>query len=291
MSRFNKVSIMYVLLLLTSNLMAPLLVNIPLFGFGTIVMTSAAWVYPFAFMCGDVLTEVWGYRRTRSVIWSGFFANAALVAFSWLAMNVFTNVDPNVSKAFHAVFDMAPRMLLASFIGYLAGEFANSFVLDRMKKSVGHWPLWTRTIGSTLVGQVFDTIPFIGIAFWGILPKEVFWAMMINQYIFKCACEALGGTPLAYILVNWAKRDLQESCSVTDASVIPSFPHQGLFTNDAGSLTFTGVARTLGDDPSWASFVDGGLVGTSEKPLAALYKVQHKITEMNQPPKEQGDQE
>jgi uncharacterized integral membrane protein (TIGR00697 family) len=166
-------------------------------------------LFPLAYIFGDVLTEVYGYRRSRRVIWTGF---------TWLfiAALVFSIVDHlppapgwTLQESFHAILGQTPRIVLASLVAYFSGEFSNSFVLAKMKLLTrGRW-LWTRTIGSTLVGEAVDTALFLSIAFLGVLPPGLLQSVFISNYIFKCGVETFF-TPITYAVVAFLKRAEQE---------------------------------------------------------------------------------
>jgi uncharacterized integral membrane protein (TIGR00697 family) len=151
------------------------------------------------------LTEVYGYRRSRQVIWTGFFSLG-------LAAAVFAAVDAlppapgwALQQSYHAILGQTPRIVLGSLAGYFSGEFSNSYVLARMKiLTRGRW-LWTRTIGSTLVGEAVDTLFFLSIAFLGVLPLSLLRAVFISNYIFKVGVEVLF-TPVTYRITALLKR-------------------------------------------------------------------------------------
>lgn len=205
MKSLNKreiISIAFVVSLLISNILAVKLMVI-----GQLVLPAAVIIYPFCFMLGDIITEVWGYDYARKVIFVGFFANAALVLFSYLggllpAAPVWFNQD-----AYMAIFAMVPRIVAASFIAYLLGELLNSYSLEKIKSWTGVRLLFVRTIGSSLIGQLIDTGVFITLAFYGTVPNQVLLVMLVSQYLVKVGLEAVAGTPLAYLMVKWARND------------------------------------------------------------------------------------
>ncbi len=190
----------FVAVLLISNIASTKILQLGPFSFdgGTIL-------FPLAYIFGDVLTEVYGYRRSRRVIWIGFF---------WIlaAAGIFALVDKlpaapgwTLQESYHAILGQTPRIVLASLVAYFAGEFSNSIVLARLKVlTSGKW-LWLRTISSTLVGEAIDTILFLLIAFWGVLPPELLLAVFISNYVFKVGVETLF-TPITYRIVNWLKK-------------------------------------------------------------------------------------
>jgi uncharacterized integral membrane protein (TIGR00697 family) len=196
-------SALFVTVLLTSNLIAVKLVT-----FGPLTLPAAVIVFPLSYLFGDVLTEVYGYAVTRRVIWLGFACNLIFVLFI-LAAGALPGAagawDPAAQSAFERILGFTPRLLAASFIAYVAGEFVNSFVMARLKIATqGRW-LWTRTIGSTLVGQGLDSAIFITGAFAGVLPGGILLRTILYQWGFKTAYEVVA-TPLTYALVNFLKR-------------------------------------------------------------------------------------
>jgi len=152
-----------------------------------------------------VLTEVYGYRQARRVIWLGFFCNLILVVAIWLGQLLPAASFWDGQTAYERILGYTPRILAASFLAYLLGEFSNSFVLAKMKIATnGRW-LWTRTIGSTLVGQALDSLVFITLAFVGTIPLAALVSAILTQWLGKSVYEA-AVTPLTYKLVNFLKR-------------------------------------------------------------------------------------
>jgi uncharacterized integral membrane protein (TIGR00697 family) len=152
-----------------------------------------------------VLTEVYGYRQARKVIWLGFLCNVLVVAAIWIAQILPAASFWDGQKAYERILGYTPRILMASFLAYLVGEFANSFVLAKLKITTqGRW-LWLRTIGSTLVGQGLDSVIFITLAFAGTIPVQALTLAMVTQWLAKSAYEA-AATPFTYLIVNFLKR-------------------------------------------------------------------------------------
>jgi uncharacterized integral membrane protein (TIGR00697 family) len=198
---------LFVTVLLTSNLIAVKLVD-----FGPITLPAAVIVFPLSYLFGDVLTEVYGYSTTRRVIWLGFGCNLVFVLFIAAAGALPGAAglwDGNAQSAYQRILGFTPRLLAASFVAYVAGEFLNSFVMARLKVATqGRW-LWTRTISSTLLGQGLDSAIFITGAFAGILPAGVLVRTILYQWGFKTAYEVVA-TPLTYALVGFLKRAEQQ---------------------------------------------------------------------------------
>lgn len=196
-------SCLFVTVLLTSNLIA-----VKLVAFGPLTLPAAVIVFPLSYLFGDVLTEVYGYGAARRVIWLGFGCNLIFVLFV-LAAGALPGAagawDSSAQSAYARILGFTPRLLAASFLAYVAGEFLNSFVMARLKIATqGRW-LWTRTIASTLLGQGVDSAIFITGAFTGILPFNLLVRTILYQWAFKTAYEVVA-TPLTYALVNSLKR-------------------------------------------------------------------------------------
>lgn len=199
---FNFITAGFVATLIVSNLIA-----VKLIMFGSLgPLTAAEIIFPISYIFGDILTEVYGYRRARQVIWTGFFWNLFAVVAIWIG-----GLLPPATEfwagqeAYEAIFGFAPRLLVASFIAYLFGEFLNSFVLAKMKVAMQGKNLWMRTIGSTVIGQGADSVIFVTIAFAGQIPVEALLQTMFLQWLFKSVYEA-AVTPLTYLVVNSLKR-------------------------------------------------------------------------------------
>ncbi|MEX2145811.1 MAG: queuosine precursor transporter [Candidatus Rokuibacteriota bacterium] len=198
--RFITCTSLFITCLLTANIIAGKLIVV-----GGVVLTAAIVIFPLSYVIADVLTEVWGYGAARRVIWLGFACNAVLVAAVWVGGALPPAPFWTGEAAYQEIFGHTPRILLASFLAYLVGEFANAFVLARLKIATrGRW-LWLRTIGSTVVGQGIDTTIFVTVAFAGTVPASVLAVMMGGQYVLKVAYEA-AATPLTYAAVGWLKR-------------------------------------------------------------------------------------
>jgi uncharacterized integral membrane protein (TIGR00697 family) len=162
-------------------------------------------VFPVSYICGDVLTEVYGYGVARRVIWLGFFCNLLAVVAIYLGGILPAAPFWQDQQAYETILGYTPRLLVASFLAYLIGEFANSYVLAKMKVAMnGRW-LWSRTIGSTLVGQALDSLVFIVLAFVGTIPLWAMISAIVAQWLVKSAYEALA-TPVTYLVVNRLKR-------------------------------------------------------------------------------------
>lgn len=206
---FHFVTAIFVTTLIISNIIAVKIVHI-----AGLFLPAAVILFPVAYIFGDVLTEVYGYARARQVIWTGFICNLLAVIAIWLggwlpaapfwAAGVFETPEA-AQQAYQAILGFTPRLLAASFIAYLIGEFLNSFVLARLKVRTEGRLLWLRTITSTILGQGADSAIFITIAFAGIFPVGDLGQAILSQWLFKVLYEALA-TPLTYLVVNALKR-------------------------------------------------------------------------------------
>ncbi|MGB3717470.1 MAG: queuosine precursor transporter [Candidatus Promineifilaceae bacterium] len=195
--------------LVISNIIAVKLIT-----FGPLTLPAAVIIFPVAYIFGDILTEVYGYSRARGAIWIGFSCNLIAVIAIWLAgllpaapfwtANTYDTVE-DAQRAYDAILGFAPRLLMASFLAFLVGEFLNSYVLARMKLWTEGKLLWTRTIGSTLVGQFADSFIFVTIAFSGIMVAADLVEVILSQWFVKSAYEVIA-TPLTYWIVNSLKR-------------------------------------------------------------------------------------
>jgi hypothetical protein len=221
---FPLVTAVFVTCLIISNIIA-----VKLAAFGPWFLPAAVIVFPVAYIFGDVLTEVYGYARARQVIWIGFACNLLAVAAIWIAGRLpaapFWNAGVYESpaaaqQAYDAILGFTPRLLAASFIAYLAGEFLNSFVLAKLKIAAGGKYLWARTIASTIVGQLADSGIFILIAFAGVVPGATLGELIVTQWLFKSAYEAVA-TPLTYVVVNFLKRAEDEDYYDRDTNFSP----------------------------------------------------------------------
>jgi uncharacterized integral membrane protein (TIGR00697 family) len=198
----------FITCLITANITAVKLVSIS----GWIVPAGIV-IFPLSYICGDVLTEVYGYRQARRVIWLGFFCNLLTVFAIWIGQILPAASFWDGQTAYERILGYTPRLLVASFLAYLVGEFANSFVLAKLKiASQGRW-LWLRTISSTLVGQGLDSLVFVLLAFVGTIPLAGITAAILTQWLVKTAYEA-AVTPLTYVVVRFLKE--QEGVDVYD---------------------------------------------------------------------------
>ena len=212
----------YVCVLLCSNLIGPAKetsIEVPIFG--TVTFLAGVLFFPISYIFGDILTEVYGYGRDRRVVWAGF----AALAFASVMAAVVVHLPPSASSratqaAVEAVFGNTPRIVVASITAFLCGTFVNSYVLAKMKIwTRGRW-LWTRIVGSTVCGELVDSVIFYFAAFYGRMPQAELVALMFTQYALKSGWEILAA-PLTYRVVSFLKKAENEDYYDTDTNFTP----------------------------------------------------------------------
>lgn len=195
------VTVTFAVVLILSNITSIKTVDLNL-----LVFDGGMILFPLAYIFGDVLTEVYGYAKARRVIWLGFAMNLLMVLIFALVGALPTHPDSIVSHdAFLGVLGVVPRIVLASLVAYLSGEFLNSYVLAKMKVKMNGKKFWARAIGSTVVGQFVDTTIFTLVAFLGVLPNPILWSIWITNYIFKIGVEIIL-LPVTYTIVSKMKK-------------------------------------------------------------------------------------
>src|ERR1700722_15379030 len=200
----------FVVILLVSNLIAQKIcllgpVSVGRWSIGPFAVSGAILLFPITYIFGDVFTEVYGYAASRRAIWLGFFGTALLYVIGAIVIALPSAPGWRNEQAFTTVFGFIPRILAASLIAFWAGEFANSYTMARLKLITNGRMLWTRTIGSTVVGQAVNTILVITLTFGGIYSASILLNIMVTGYALKVAYEVIA-TPLTYLVVNWLKR-------------------------------------------------------------------------------------
>ncbi len=198
---FVIIAMAYVTCLLISNLIAGKMWAVT----DQITLPAAVVLFPVTYIFGDVFTEVYGFVRARLIIWMGFFCSFFAVAMYMLTIALPHPGFWGNQEAFAVVLGTTPRVFVASLIGYLFGEFSNSMILSRMKVATGGDRLWMRTIGSTIVGEAFDSFLFVTISFAGTMQVKQLVTMIVCQYLFKVIFEAVC-TPLTYGVVGFLKK-------------------------------------------------------------------------------------
>lgn len=202
----DTITALFVTVLLISNVASTKIVAL-----GPLTFDGGTILFPLSYIFGDILTEVYGYGRSRKVIWIGFTA-ALLMSVTFIIVGALPPAPdwPN-QEAFDRILGLTPRIVLASLIAYFAGEFSNSFTLAKLKIVTNGQQLWLRTISSTLIGQVVDTALFILIAFAGVegFSRSLLWTLIVSNYLFKCGVEILF-TPVTYWITGWLKQQEHE---------------------------------------------------------------------------------
>jgi len=192
------IAALFVTCFITANI-----ISVKMISLGPFIVFAGVFIFPLSYIIGDVLTEVYGYRIARRVIWLGFACNLIFVIFAWVGQIMPSPAGWELQEAYESILGYAPRLLFASVCGYLVGEFANSYILAKMKIfTKGRW-LWSRTIGSTIIGEGLDTIVFATIATVGtpfFMPTVI-----LSQWLFKVVIE-VAATPATYAVVGYLKR-------------------------------------------------------------------------------------
>lgn len=196
---FLYIVICFVAILLISDTVAVKIIQV-----GPLSLTGATFIFPISYIFGDILTEVYGYKASRKVIWAGFLALVFMSLVYWLVQLLPAAPFWHNQQAYEIILGAAPRIVLGSIAGYFVGEFSNSYVMSKMKILTSGKYLWTRTVGSTVVGEAVDSILFVIISFFGILPLSGLVAMILSIYFIKVIYEVLI-TPITYLVVRKLK--------------------------------------------------------------------------------------
>jgi queuosine precursor transporter len=190
----------FVAVLLISNTVSSKIIQLGPFQFdgGTLL-------FPIAYIFGDILTEVYGFQLAKRVIWLGFGC-LALMSATYITIGLLPSAPGWAAQdAYMQILGLVPRIAIASLIAYIAGSLSNSYIMHKMKAWTNGRMLWTRTIGSTIVGEGLDTGLFVLIAFYGVLPTSLLLAVLTSNYVFKVGVEVLM-TPITYITIGWLKK-------------------------------------------------------------------------------------
>ena len=209
---FLIIAVLFVVCLVLSNLIAGKMWKIT----DSIALPAAVILFPVTYILGDVFTEVYGFKRARMVIWTGFFCSFFAVLVYLITILLPPPVFFENQEAYQIVLGTTPRVAAASFLGYLFGEFSNSFVLSRLKVKTEGRHLWLRTIGSTIIGEALDSVIFITVSFAGTMETKTLLFMILFQYLFKVTYEVLC-TPLTYYVIKKLKQ--KEQTDVYDRDV------------------------------------------------------------------------
>ena len=197
------VTSLFVTLYLVSNVMAVKVISI----FGLFYFDAGTITFPFAYMLGDVLTEIWGFKTARRVIWMTFFCNIMMVMCTqvgvWLPSPDYLS---ETADAYNHIFTYVPRIVIGSLTGFLLGELSNAWLMEKIREKTKGKKLWVRTIGSSAVAYWFDSLPFVLIAFLGVVSTRDLLLMIAFQYGAKLLIEAFFGTPMAYAVIHAIRR-------------------------------------------------------------------------------------
>jgi queuosine precursor transporter len=197
---YDAISVLFVAVYLISQVASTKIISI-----GPLQLPGAIIIFPIAYIFGDILTEVYGYARTRRVIWLGFISAAFMAVVLMAVQYLPAGGRWDAQAAYDTILGFVPRIVLGSVLAYWAGEFANSYVLATMKLWTKGKMLWTRTIGSTIIGQAVDSVVFAAIAFGGTMPTPTLLKIMGSIYVVKVGYEIVA-TPITYWVVNGLKR-------------------------------------------------------------------------------------
>ncbi|MBS3127647.1 queuosine precursor transporter [Candidatus Woesearchaeota archaeon] len=198
---FDLILALFVAVLLISNIASTKITS-----FWNFTLDAGTILFPLSYIFGDILTEVYGYRKSRRVIWIGFFCALLMSVIFMIVQYLPVAEGWENQAAYESILGFIPRIVIASLIAYLAGEFSNSIILSKLKIKMKGKMLWIRTISSTLVGQGVDTLIFCLIAFLGVFPTDMLIAIILSNYIFKCGVEILF-TPITYNIVYFLKKE------------------------------------------------------------------------------------
>ena len=197
------VTALFVTLYLVSNVMAVKVISI----FGLFYFDAGTITFPFAYMLGDVLTEMWGFKTAKKVIWMTFFCNILMVLCTqigvWLPSPDYLD---QTAQAYNHIFSYVPRIVVGSLVGFLLGELSNAWLMEKIKEKTKGKKLWVRTIGSSAVAYWFDSLPFVLIAFFGVVTTHDLLMMIAFQYGAKLLIESVFGTPMAYATIHALER-------------------------------------------------------------------------------------
>jgi queuosine precursor transporter len=209
------ISVFFVSVLLISNVASSKILDLK-----GLILDGGTLLFPLSYIFGDILTEVYGYKNSRKVIWLGFFMALLMSVVFIIVGKLPPASDWGNQASYDAILGLTPRIVLASLVAYFLGSFSNSFILAKMKIWTVGKMLWARTIGSTVVGELVDSSLFILIAFWGILPNSVLVSLIISNYLFKTAVE-VAFTPITYKVVAFLKRKEGEDYYDKDTNFNP----------------------------------------------------------------------
>lgn len=211
----DTITAVFVAILLISNVASTKILD-----FGYFTFDGGTILFPLSYIFGDVLTEVYGYKKAKKVIWLGFVC-ALLMTLTFIIVGKLPAAAdwPN-QEAYNSILGLTPRIVIASLIAYSAGSFSNSYIMAKMKIWSSGKALWQRTIGSTIIGELIDTSIFVFIAFYGIFDMNLIWTIIVSNYIFKTGVEVLF-TPLTYKISSYLKQVENEDFYDKDTNFNP----------------------------------------------------------------------
>lgn len=212
---FTSISVFFVAVLLISNVASTKIVD-----FGWFTFDGGTLLFPLSYIFGDILTEVYGYKHSRKVIWLGFFSALMMSAVFYIVGQLPPAPEWGNQDAYNAILGSTPRIVLASLVAYTCGSFSNSMILAKMKVWTKGKYLWARTIGSTVVGELVDSTLFILVAFLGVLPLSLLVTLIVSNYIFKTLVE-VAFTPVTYKIVRFLKKEESEDVYDTETNFNP----------------------------------------------------------------------
>lgn len=211
----DTITVLFVAVLLISNIASSKITTLGWFTFD-----AGTLLFPLSYIFGDILTEVYGYKRSRKTIWLGFVCAALMSVVLIIVGMLPAAADWGNQDAYNKILGLTPRIVLASLIAFWCGSFSNSFILAKIKVlTAGKW-LWLRTIGSTIVGELIDSALFVVVAFAGLMPTAALITIIISNYLFKTGVEVLF-TPVTYKVVGWLKRKEHEDYFDKDTDFNP----------------------------------------------------------------------
>ena len=206
----------FVTVLLCSNIIgAEKVVTVAGFSFGAGIL-----FFPISYFFNDILTEVYGYARSRKVVWAGFGAMGFASFMSWVVVSLPPAQGWIHQSAYEVVFGQTPRIVATSLLAFFSGEFVNSYTLAKMKVFTTGRFLWMRTIGSTIAGEAADSLIFYPVAFYGFWPNDLLITVMITNYVIKVSWEVIA-TPITYKVIGFLKRKEHEDYYDKDTNFTP----------------------------------------------------------------------
>lgn len=209
------VTALFVTMYLVSNIMAVKVIGI----FDLFYFDAGTITFPFAYMLGDVITEIWGFKTAKRIIYITFLCNVIMVLATQIGVWL-PSVDylDETANAYNRIFSYVPRIVIGSLAGFLLGELSNAWIMEKIKIRMKGRKLWVRTIGSSAIGYVFDTLPFVLIAFAGVVSTRDLMLMMALQYCSKLLIESTMGTPMAYAVIHFLRK-VKNKQSIEDGQI------------------------------------------------------------------------